>query len=190
MGLDKPKIKRRRYFLPGTSQPRMLFGILFILVYVSVVLTVSLYISTHPNLPENYEQAQAMIRNIQALMFPILVLINLVGILVSVALLLLFTHRIAGPVYSLGRILGSIAEGDLSQEIRFRKSDYLQEIAREGNAAVEHLRQEIAAAQHLLENIRSCLDEAPGGYSQAASDCQLEELVQQLQDRLGAFKVD
>jgi methyl-accepting chemotaxis protein len=187
--LDKPKIKRRRYFLPGTSQPRMLFGVLLILASVSIILTVSLYISTHPNLQGDLQQTQAFVRNIQALMFPILVLINLVGILVSAALLLLFTHRIAGPVYNLRRILKAVAQGDLSQEIRFRKEDYLVEIAQDGNAAIEYLRQEVAAIKLLVSEIQDCLPENRGADYAEQADGKLAGLLQSLSERLENFKV-
>ena len=168
----------------------MLFGVLIILVSVSVVLTGSLYISTHPNLQGDLEQTQAFVRNIQALMVPILVLINAVGILVSVALLVLYTHRIAGPVYSLGRIFHSITTGDLSQEIRFRKGDYLMEVAQGGNAAIEHLRQELAAIKLVVSEMQACLPDNQGIDSLGQEDGRLAGLVQQLSDRLDNFKVD
>jgi methyl-accepting chemotaxis protein len=187
--LSTHKNLRRRYYLPGTSQPRMLFGVLFILVYVSLILTVSLYISTHPNLPDNYQATRSMLITMQFLMVPMLVLINLVGVVISAVLLLLYTHRIAGPVYNLGRVLRAITKGDLNQEIRFRKNDYLKELAQDGNAAIEYLRQEIGSAQQLVEDLENCLEPGKISFSQTEITARMSKIVQQLSEQMGKFQV-
>ena len=42
---------------------------------------------------------------------------------------LLFSHRVAGPVYRINAALGQMLRGDPPAEIRFRKGDYFQPTA-------------------------------------------------------------
>jgi len=42
---------------------------------------------------------------------------------------LLFSHRIAGPVYRINAVLRQLLRGDFPAEIRFRKGDYFQPTA-------------------------------------------------------------
>jgi methyl-accepting chemotaxis protein len=52
---------------------------------------------------------------------------------------IVFTHRIAGPMYSLNRTIGRIAAGDLKIRIKFRKGDDFSEIAGEMNRMADNM---------------------------------------------------
>lgn len=71
-------------------------------------------------------------------------------ILVFGAVSIFFTHRIAGPMYSLNRTIGRIAAGDLQTRIKFRKGDDFSEIAGEMNRMAEKM-------EALLSNLDSRL---------------------------------
>lgn len=49
------------------------------------------------------------------------------------------SHRFAGPVFRLRRAICKVAEGETPQPIKFRKSDFWQELANDYNAMLAHL---------------------------------------------------
>jgi HAMP domain-containing protein len=55
------------------------------------------------------------------------------------ALLLRYSHRIAGPLYHFQRVLREVTSGNRSARITLRKSDELQELARDFNQMMDSL---------------------------------------------------
>lgn len=79
----------------------------------------------------------------QRLPKPVLVVIALVlfvnaaGIYISIVMM---THKIVGPIYSLVRFFQKVREGDLSVEVRFRQGDEIHFVASEFNQTMMYLR--------------------------------------------------
>jgi nitrogen fixation/metabolism regulation signal transduction histidine kinase len=130
-GVDQPMKKnyvRRRYFLWKSSQPRLLAGIETIFIILLAVSALVFSLIANRDLTETYLKAHIAIRSTLELLVPSLVIINIIGLIISVILVILFTHRIAGPVYRLCTILYQIGQGNLNQVVKFRKNDELTEL--------------------------------------------------------------
>jgi len=54
------------------------------------------------------------------------------------------SHKIAGPLYKLSKLLREAAAGNLEQRLVFRKSDYFQELAPDYNTLMESIQKRIA----------------------------------------------
>jgi methyl-accepting chemotaxis protein len=52
----------------------------------------------------------------------------------------LFTHRLAGPVYRFKNVLREIRSGNLRQEVRIRDYDYFHDLCGEVNSLLDGLR--------------------------------------------------
>ncbi|MBN2071683.1 MAG: hypothetical protein JW814_09530 [Candidatus Krumholzibacteriota bacterium] len=77
--------------------------------------------------------------------------IPLLGSLVLIVLHnILFTHRIAGPLFRFRPYLKAVGEGDLSASIKFRKRDHLKKEAEVASEMVESLREKISQADGQL----------------------------------------
>lgn len=179
------KKKRRRLILFQTSQPRILITMLILLGLVAVIMMVFVYLEYNIKLSERYPG----LSSIQPVILTTLVIVNLFAAIFSLVLILLFSHRIAGPIYNLGGVLRGVAQGDLSGEIKFRKRDFLQEISDDGNQALEFLRQEIGEMQQTSEELVNRLE----GSAQTGVQPEVQEEVikeaRELRDRLGKFQV-
>jgi nitrogen fixation/metabolism regulation signal transduction histidine kinase len=85
------------------------------------------------NLGEGYHNVQALLREIQKILVWRISLIytitSLIIVLAMVVLHLLYSHKIAGPVYRIGLEATKIAKGNLAGNIRFRKHDNLMDMA-------------------------------------------------------------
>ena len=150
------KKKRRRLILFQTSQPRILLTMLILLGLVAVIMMVFVYLEFNIKLSERFPG----LSSIQPVILTTLVIVNLFAAVFSLVLILLFSHRIAGPIFNLGRVLRGVAQGDLSGEIKFRKRDFLQEISDDGNQALDFLRQEIGDLQQISEELVNRLEGA------------------------------
>src|SRR5574337_824032 len=85
------------------------------------------------SLGEGYHSVQAAVREIEKALFwkvaALYAVISFLILLAMVVLHLLYSHRIAGPAYRLGREAAKIAQGDLTGNIKFRQKDALTDIA-------------------------------------------------------------
>lgn len=126
------------------------------------------------NLGEGYHNVQALLREIQKILVWRISLIytvtSLIIVLAMVVLHLLYSHRIAGPVYRIGLEATKIAKGNLTGNIRFRKHDNLMDMADLLNLVAAQYRGKFGAVRDCIgrteEQIHSLnqlvLEGAPG----------------------------
>lgn len=84
-------------------------------------------------LGDSYEAIHASLRGMRKVLFwRVALLYTIVGlpcVSAMVALHLFYSHRIAGPIFRLGKEAGKIAQGDLCGNIKFRHKDNLTDMA-------------------------------------------------------------
>ncbi len=108
----------------------------------------------------------------------------------------IFTHKIAGPIYKIERTCRKmIDENDLSLNIQLRTGDELQELAEEINQLVNHVRNTLLIEQqkdqaiatkiaHLLQSSEGLETALP-----EASRSALQDLQQKLQNTTHKYKL-
>jgi methyl-accepting chemotaxis protein len=79
-----------------------------------------------------------------------LTLMQVCFMLMTFLMTLFMSHRIAGPIYKMGKALNELRNGNLGK-ISFRKADHFQELAADYNFAVESVADQIAASKTHLE---------------------------------------
>ncbi len=62
------------------------------------------------------------------------------------------THRMAGPIFRLRRVIREMAEGDISGEVRLRKKDEFKHLAKEVDNLKVSLREKFKQIQALTES--------------------------------------
>lgn len=116
-----------------------------------------------------------------------LALLLIVGILVLVGVIgiagIVFTHRIAGPIFKMKRLLREVGEGKLILKEKLRKGDELQHFFETFATTVDQLRQkqmdEIARVDAILIDLEKDAPAAPGV-------AELRKLRAEMQDHLEA----
>jgi len=66
-----------------------------------------------------------------SLVWPPLVIAGLLSVVLTLTFGLVYSHRIAGPLYHLKRVLREIREGKMVDEVRFREGDEFHDLAEE-----------------------------------------------------------
>jgi methyl-accepting chemotaxis protein len=97
----------------------------------------------------------------------------LIGTLVFV----IFSHRIAGPVYRLQKSLDGILHGDLVHHIRLRRKDELGDLAGDVNRLSEFLDSRIGEMKREIRRV-----------SAAKTPAEAAEALKRLEDIAGSFK--
>jgi methyl-accepting chemotaxis protein len=147
--MNKNSFPRKRFFLKDSSQPRLLIGVQAIFILLLIISGTVFAIIANRDLRVAYFQAHLNIRSTLDILLPALVLVNLAGLALGIVLSLFYTHRIAGPVYRLCRILREIGQGNLAQVVKFRKSDELHELDDAATEMIVNLRRRVLTLQEL-----------------------------------------
>lgn len=111
---------------------------------------------------------------------------SLVGGLAAMVLLIgllgiYFTHRVAGPIYKMKRLLGQVGKGNLRVDARLRKGDELQDFFEVFQAMVSNLRD---IEKGRLHEVEQALD-AVGRDDASAAKGPLERVRGSMKDAIG-----
>jgi nitrogen fixation/metabolism regulation signal transduction histidine kinase len=83
-------------------------------------------------------EAQPPLNRLELILPPML--LNILVILIVIAFIgIIYTHRIAGPVYRIGQDIKRVLEGAPGVKIRLRRGDKLKDLAQQVNLLIEKL---------------------------------------------------
>lgn len=71
--------------------------------------------------------------------------------LVALAAGLLVSHKVAGPIYRIGKVAGQVGEGQMSKRIELRRGDYIRELADKLNVMLDQVENRFRTQQQALE---------------------------------------
>lgn len=95
----------------------------------------------------------------------LLVIFQVVFALATFLISIFISHRIAGPLYKLGRFLENARSGNLKDKLTFRKTDHFQELATRYNEMVEGLRGIVSKNQEKIASAATKVESALKGAS-------------------------
>lgn len=149
--------RRRKLYIYKEFQRNFVVG--FCVAALEVMLAVSLSLTLM--------FSSAALREMEHL-FPYLVTLN-VAIAIAVIFIIywvamFFSHRIAGPLWRLEKLMALVGAGDLSQRVRLRKKDQLQGFACKANTMVDELEAKLQTIQGRLAALKTtaCSEADPG----------------------------
>ena len=178
------KFKRRKYFIREGSQFRLIVGIQAMFIFLVLISNTMFYLVADRDLTESYFKAHLRIKHTMELLLPSLVLFSLVGLVISCFVNILFTHRIAGPVFRFCRILKEAGEGNLTLRVKFRDYDELHELPKAANQMLDGLSEKLRRLKELSDSMGSLRRPYDG---QALK--QLAEETDEMRGILSGFKL-
>lgn len=153
------KNKRKKYFLSGSAQPKLLLGVAVLFLILVVIAGGLFYLLANKELSTEYYKAHSTLRHVMENLLPWLLLVNFLGMVVVLFLAVFYTHRIAGPTYRIQQDLRKIGQGILTTRVRTRKKDQLKELESEINKMTEELGQTIRETKEDFLKLESNLGE-------------------------------
>lgn len=107
-------------------------------------------------------------------------LIEICALIIVFILSLRSSHRMAGPLFQVKKILQKIGEGDLATRTQFRQQDYFHDLGIQLNQTTEQLCQRITIIKETALELDSHLQD-----NSIATD-----MVQRMQQQLNEFKTE
>lgn len=153
--------KRRRYIVKRGLQFRYI-GLIFSLAILASLVTgytvfYTCWSSFGEKLANVYPQGRLLpiFRTVNLLLIRNLILVSPIILVTG----LIFSHRIAGPLFRIERLLGDIGRGRLDIDIKLRKNDELVEVAEKINSMTANLRKVFNDNKIIVERLQANANE-------------------------------
>ena len=166
--MPQQKFKRRQYIVdPGFQyglirKIAMLAGLMVAMSFAFLALVHYLYGDIQLELiqPDPFGMSEGVktveeTKTLTGLLWPVLAACLFVTLVVAFLYGLCISHRMAGPVFRLRRILTEMAEGELRGDVRIRKKDNFHPLADKINDLKTMLRTSFGELQHLCREIET-----------------------------------
>ncbi len=177
---------RQKYVIKD-FQVKFVVRFCILIVLGAFVMGGILYMASQGSLTTVFEKSRLTIKSTADFILPMLLLsISIMVVLTclaSVFVVLMFSHRIAGPLYRFEKHFESLKDGYLSDRIFLRSSDEIKELASACNNMTKELNEHIVAVKtdaYRLSRLEDVLRENLGGGKKTLAFQELEESLYEL----------
>lgn len=182
-------IRRKNYFIKKKFQVNFFYKFLIALLLESLLIAgLFMYVSNN-TITTGYLDSILKIErtpNFFSVSFLLITLIVVVGVgVVGLAVFILLSHRIAGPLYRFEKTLKDIESGDLTTRIDLRRTDQLTELKEALNILVNSLDKHVGRVKTNLAEMEQIISKKDD--PEAIS--KLNKAITKLKDEIGHFKV-
>ena len=158
MSKDKAgQIKRRQYFVQKDFQSKFILKFCVVLLIGIIISIGLLFLFSENTLTSSFDQSRLVIKNTASAILPNVFLSHLIAFvlisLLTIAVTLLISHKLAGPLFRFQKELKEIGNGDLSNVINLRKDDQVKAIADSLNQMRANLQKKILDIKEEVEQI-------------------------------------
>lgn len=150
--------KRRRIRIVNMEfQLNFILKFCAVIIFAALTIAAIVYTLSIPSTTTVFENSRLTLKSTSDFILPILILSSLVAIiiagLITIIITLFISHRIAGPLYRLEKDIAEVNQGNLGVEIRVRKKDELQNLAKSLNQMLKIIRNTVVEANKELADI-------------------------------------
>lgn len=143
--------------IPKAYRRDVIFRPVLVFIAGLILTTVILYITVSQPIGPSYGEGFRMLAQLQqdifsksAIIYAITVFIIVCGI---IFLTLIYSHRVAGPVYRLTLFARTLCSGDFRSNVHIREKDVIHPLADEMNTMVEQYRQTLSSLQDEIQSL-------------------------------------
>ncbi len=145
------KRKRKIILINKSFQLSLIFKFIMINIVIMIIYGGFLYLFLNSEVESNLYSAHVTYKNIQQMLFPIILTLSIINIMFSSALIFIFvvfaSHKISGPMYRFNQILIDFKNKKLKSYFKLREGDQLYEIS----SSFEELSNNLVADFGLIE---------------------------------------
>ncbi len=153
---------KKTAFVERSFKLRFGLKLCFFTLVGALALTIFLYFVVSKSLGGSYGEAIYTIYDLKIRIFPLIfssfyTISILALVTLSIAVIsMLFSHKIAGPIYRLEKNLELIGSGDLTVNTKFRDNDQLTVLEEDMNEMVRSLNHKVRASEDALLELQRC----------------------------------
>ena len=154
--------KRRIYFIEKSFQARFILRFCTLIVVAGLLTMGILYLFVFRSTTVSIINSRVVVRSTADFLLPLLlqtllIVTILIG-LATIVLTLLFSHKIAGPLYRFKKVIENLEQGDFSQDFHIRLNDQLKDLADKFNSMIGKTRFHIQVLKDNLKNLKEKLN--------------------------------
>lgn len=189
---ERPVFRRRHYFIDKKFQTSFTIDfLLLIIATISVTLLFLFY--SHDTVTVGYTGSEVKLLTTIDFFLPTLLLSALAVIIVSgvvgIIVLILISHRIAGPLFRFERSLDELCNGDLTRRYKLREKDQFKELADGVNKLAEVTNVKIGSIKTQTAEIIRLISEVQRiSESHPTIRIELERPLQQITENLSVLQ--
>jgi len=146
---QKKSYKRRKKFIKKDYQLKFILKFCLILLAGALLSTGLLFLLSHGTLTSTFRHSRLVVENTAFAILPAVLWTNVITLvlitLAAVIIILLISHKIAGPMFRFEKDLLEIGEGNLVKRISLRKKDQFTDLSESLNRMTESLHRKVAA---------------------------------------------
>lgn len=155
--------KRRNYFINKTFQSEFILKFCGLVILGSVLFGIILYMFSKNALTTSFENSRLVIKSTADYIFPGLlfggIITAVITALAAGAVVILMTHRIAGPMYRFEKYIKEIGSGRLNSDLKIRKKDQFQNMADSLNNMTKDLKLGLGEVNEVSDKLDKLIEE-------------------------------
>lgn len=191
MSANRPIFRRRQFLIKRELQFRYIRVVFILVLFASLVTGYTVFTTAWSFLGEKLADVYPQGRFLHVIRATNIALIRNLLIISPLIffLALLYSHKIAGPIYRIGKSLDEISHGNLALRIRLRKGDELVDIADKINAVTENFSATLSTDKDImaklkgeLTQLKACL---PGGIPERT---RLDSLTAEMESNINGLE--
>lgn len=189
--------KRRVYFIKKSFQAKFILKFCALVVLGGLLTIGLLYFLAMQSTTVSVVNSRVVVRTTANFILPILIqtvaiVVVIVGV-ATVAVTLFVSHKIAGPLYRIRKVMQELEGGDFSHDFHIRHLDQLQDLADTFNNSIKKIREKIRLIKDGLETMKKGLDnisENEVSENKRALLRELKNISEELNKAAGYFKTE
>jgi len=155
--------KRRSYFINKTFQSEFILKFCGLVILGSIVFGVILYLFSKHTLTTSFENSRLVIKSTADYIFPGILFGGIIAAIITAlaasVVVILMTHRIAGPMYRFERYVNEIGFGRLCSDLKIRKKDQFQNMADSLNKMTQGLKFGLGEVKDVSDKLDKLIEE-------------------------------
>ena len=156
------KHARRNYFIDKSFQAEFILKFCGLVVLGCVIFGVILYICSRSTLTTSFENSRLVVKSTADYLFPGLlfagIIVALVMAVASSLVVLLMTHRVAGPIYRFEKYVEALGSGNLNSDLKIRKKDQFQNLVKSFNKMTHDLKTGLLKVNEVSDKLDKLID--------------------------------
>ena len=184
---QKKSYKRRKVFIKKDYQLKFILKFCLILFAGALLSTGILFLLSQGTLTSSFQDSRLVVKNTALAIIPAVLITNSITLvmitLTAVIVVLLISHKIAGPMFRFEKYFLEIGEGNLAKKIILRKKDQFTDMSESLNLMTANLRVKVGAIYDEVEQLNE------SAKKQQAPEKLIKELNHLQQNILKSFNI-
>ena len=154
---------RRQYFINKAFQAEFIVKFCILVALGCIVFGVILYAFSSSTLTTSFENSRLVVKSTADYILPGLlfggVVVGFLTAVVTSLVVILMTHRVAGPIYRFEKYAQEVGSGQLCSELKIRKKDQFQNLVGTFNKMTDDLRSGLIKVAGVSQKLDGLIDQ-------------------------------